>query len=88
MRDCLTSQDAVVLTTMHGAKGLEFDAVFLPDVNEGIIPHKKSKEKDAIEEERRLFYVSLTRAKRYLWLGWIRQSRAGKLEPSRFLREM
>ena len=80
--------EAVTLTTMHGAKGLEFDAVFLPDINEGTVPHKRSTKKEELEEERRLFYVALTRAKRYLWLGWIRKSRAGRREPSRFLREM
>ena len=81
-------EDAVTLTTLHGAKGLECDAVCLPDVNEGNIPHRKSTGKDALEEERRLFYVAVTRARRYLWIGWVRKNRAGACEPSRFLREM
>ena len=80
--------DAVSLVTMHGAKGLEYEAVFLPDVIEGNIPHRKSQSPDALEEERRLFYVAMTRAKRYLWIGWIRHDRAGKCQPSRFIREM
>jgi hypothetical protein len=71
---------------MHGAKGLEFDAVFLPDVIEGNIPHRKSVSGDALEEERRLLYVAMTRARRHLWIGWIRRDRAGKCSPSRFLR--
>ena len=73
---------------MHGAKGLEYEAVFLPDVTEGNVPHRKSLSPDALEEERRLFYVAATRAKRYLWIGWIRRDRAGKCLPSRFIREM
>ena len=81
-------EDAVSLLTMHGAKGLEYEAVFLPDVIEGNIPHRKSLSPDALEEERRLFYVAMTRAKRHLWIGWIRHDRAGKCQPSRFIREM
>ena len=81
-------EGAVSLVTMHGAKGLEYEAVFLPDVIEGNIPHRKSLSPDALEEERRLFYVAMTRAKRYLWIGWIRRDRAGKCLPSRFIREM
>ena len=82
------TEDAVSLVTMHGAKGLEYEAVFLPDVIEGNVPHRKSLSPDALEEERRLFYVAMTRAKRYLWIGWIRHDRAGKCLPSRFIREM
>ena len=87
-RDAAPEKDALVLHTMHGAKGLEFDAVFLPDVNEGNIPHKRSLSKEALEEERRLFYVAITRARQYLWIGWVRKNRAGICEPSRFLREL
>ena len=60
----------IALLTIHGAKGLEFDHVFLPDCNEGIIPHKKSMKADEVEEERRMFYVGMTRAKEKLYLGW------------------
>ena len=56
---------AVTVITMHQSKGLEFDHVFLPDINEGVIPSKKSDEKE-IEEECRLLYVAATRAKRSL----------------------
>lgn len=79
---------SVMLCTMHGAKGLEFDAVFLPDVIEGNLPHKRSCSGEALEEERRLFYVAITRARRRLWIGWIKKDRAGRCEPSRFLREL
>ncbi len=82
------AEDAVELMTMHGAKGLEFDAVFLPDVIEGNIPHRKSVSGDALEEERRLLYVAMTRARKDLWIGWIRRDRAGKCSPSRFLKEI
>ena len=78
----------ILLTTMHGAKGLEFDAVFLPDVNEGVIPHGKSTSAADREEERRLFYVALTRTRRRLWIGFVSRRRGQHLEPSRFLREM
>ena len=53
----------VTLTTFHGAKGLEFGAVFLPSLAEGIIPYEKGRKGSALEEERRLFYVGLTRTK-------------------------
>ena len=49
---------------MHGSKGLEYDAVFLPCCMEGVVPHKKSKNQAALEEERRMFYVGMTRAKK------------------------
>lgn len=52
------------LVTMHGSKGLEYDAVFLPCCMEGVVPHKKSKNQAALEEERRMFYVGMTRAKK------------------------
>lgn len=52
--------------TMHSAKGLEYDHVFLPDINEKIVPHKKAISPEQIEEERRLLYVAMTRAKKRL----------------------
>jgi DNA helicase II / ATP-dependent DNA helicase PcrA len=67
--------------TYHRAKGLEFDAVFLPRLEERELPSKLSKTPSAIAEERRLFYVGMTRAKRHLAITW-----AGK--PSRFLAEL
>ncbi len=60
----------VTLTTFHGAKGLEFGAVFLPSLAEGIIPYEKGRKGSALEEERRLFYVGLTRTKDRLFLSF------------------
>jgi DNA helicase-2/ATP-dependent DNA helicase PcrA len=71
----------VHLLTYHRAKGLEFDAVFLPRLSDTEMPSRRAVKAGAEVEERRLFYVGITRAKRHLWLGW-----TGK--PSRFLREL
>ena len=71
----------VHLLTLHGAKGLEFEAVFIPRVEERELPIRQAKEPHEIAEERRLLYVGMTRAKRYLTLTW-----SGK--PSRFLAEL
>jgi DNA helicase-2/ATP-dependent DNA helicase PcrA len=71
----------VHLLTLHGAKGLEFEAVFVTRVEEKELPTRLAKAPEEIAEERRLFYVGLTRAKRHLFVTW-----SGK--PSRFLREL
>ena len=71
----------VNLLTFHRAKGLEFDAVFLPSLREKELPWKQARTDDAVAEERRLLYVGLTRAKHVLWLSW-----SGKR--SRFLVEL
>jgi len=64
-------QDALQLMTMHAAKGLEFHAVFVSGLEEGLFPHEQSLlEKDGVEEERRLMYVALTRARRRLYLSF------------------
>ena len=65
--------EGVHICTMHGAKGLEFERVFLPDVNEGIIPGKKCSTKEALEEERRLLYVAITRAKNELEIYYTKE---------------
>mgnify|MGYP000231847096 FL=1 len=62
--------DGVWLMTMHGAKGLEFDTVFMIQCNEGVIPYKKAKLDAELEEERRMFYVAMTRAKRKLIISY------------------
>lgn len=81
--------DAIKLMTFHGAKGLEFPACFLVGLEDHIIPHEKSMKDTGIEEERRLMYVALTRAKEHLTISMATQrSRMGKDEsskPSRFL---
>jgi DNA helicase-2/ATP-dependent DNA helicase PcrA len=86
-------QDALQLMTMHSAKGLEFDAVFVSGLEEGLFPHEQSLlEKDGVEEERRLMYVALTRARKRLYLSFAQtrllhgQTRYNL--PSRFLDEI
>lgn len=77
--------DAVTLTTFHSAKGLEFKAVFIIDVNEGIIPGKKALLQTDVEEERRMFYVGLTRASEILNISLIKEKYGKSLKPSPFL---
>ncbi len=86
----------VTLITMHGSKGLEYDKVFIPNCNEGVTPHKKAKSEEEIEEERRMFYVAATRAKKELTLLYITGETDTKeeggnrkpIQPSRFLKEL
>ncbi len=73
------------LMTMHASKGLEFDEVFLFDVNERIIPYHKACLPEEREEERRLFYTAMTRAKKRLHLWYIRDNTGKKMERSAFL---
>lgn len=80
--------DSVVFTTMHSAKGLEYDVVFLPDAAEGIIPHKKALKEADIEEERRLFYVAVTRAKNHLHIYAPKELYQKEQILSRFVKEM
>lgn len=76
--------DAVQLMTFHSAKGLEFPVVFLVGLEDHIIPHEKSAEERGIDEERRLMYVALTRAKERLHLSMaMKRNRMGKESPSR-----
>lgn len=76
--------NGVRLMTMHASKGLEFDTVILPDVNEGKIPSKQSNTPEAVEEERRMFYVAMTRAKKNLYILCYGE-KEGRDTPSRFL---
>ena len=84
----------VRILTVHAAKGLEFSAVFLPRLEEGVFPHKSAFENpEELEEERRLFYVAITRAKEKLYLSYVKKktSKSGKeyeRKPSRFLSEI
>ena len=75
----------VTLATLHSAKGLEFDEVFILNVNEGVIPYRRANLDPEIEEERRLFYVGMTRARRKLHLFYLKERYQKKMEPSRFL---
>lgn len=68
-----TAGNGVSVLTMHASKGLEFDSVYLPDLNEGIIPGKKIKEAGELEEERRLLYVAITRARNELFLFYTKE---------------
>lgn len=80
--------DSVTIATMHSSKGLEYDVVFIPDANEGITPHKKAVLPSDLEEERRLFYVAMTRAKEHLYIFSARE-RYNKVSPwSRFITEL
>jgi ATP-dependent DNA helicase Rep len=85
------AQEAVSLSTLHAAKGLEFPHVFIIGVEEDILPFRDSDEK-GIEEERRLMYVGITRAERSLQISYCNRRRRGRdwalCEPSRFLEEM
>lgn len=76
------------LMTMHGAKGLEFRTVFIPTVNEGISPYGRSIQSGDIEEERRMLYVAMTRAKEHLHLSFVKERFHKAVEPSRFLFEI
>ncbi len=84
--------DAMQLSTLHAAKGLEFRHVFLVGVEEGILPHRESTESSRLEEERRLMYVGITRARYSLHISHAMKRKAGKewraCEPSRFITEL
>ena len=85
-------EDAVSVMTLHSAKGLEFDAVFLAGWEEGVFPHSLSIKEGNVEEERRLAYVGITRAKKYAFITYVQNRRIydqwQSNEPSRFLGEL
>lgn len=83
-----SGQDALAMVTLHGSKGLEYEAVFIIDANEGIMPHKKAVLDVDLEEERRMFYVAMTRAKERLHIFYVDERYNKKMEPSRFLSEI
>jgi len=85
--------DAVVLMTMHSAKGLEFPTVFIVGMEEGVFPHSRAfQDNDELEEERRLAYVGITRAEKQLFLSCARMrtlfGRTTANQPSRFIEEI
>jgi ATP-dependent DNA helicase Rep len=84
--------DAVRLSTLHAAKGLEFPHVFLVGLEEGVLPHREAIDAGNVDEERRLMYVGLTRAQQSLHLSYCRtRKRAGEkvdCAPSRFVAEL
>ncbi|MGN1377549.1 MAG: ATP-dependent helicase [Dorea sp.] len=82
------STDGVALMTMHSAKGLEYDTVFMIESNEGSTPYRKARSEEEIEEERRLFYVAMTRAKRKLIISYVKEKNGKDMNPSRFVDEL
>ena len=80
-------KEGVQISTLHGAKGLEYDQVYILNVNEGSIPYRKAVLAPAVEEERRLFYVGMTRARKHLTLCYVKKQYEKEREPSRFLKE-
>lgn len=84
----MDKQNAVILTTMHCSKGLEYPVVYIIDANEEITPHKKAVFVPEIEEERRMFYVAMTRAKRRLNIYYARKRYNKEIEVSRFVKEI
>lgn len=82
------SEDAVRIVTMHASKGLEWQVVILPDVNESVVPHKRAATERELEEERRMFYVAMTRARDQLFIFYIQEEKAGNFLPSRYIGEL
>ena len=84
------TRDAVTLATLHSAKGLEWDSVYLVGLSDGLVPITYAKDAAAVDEERRLLYVGITRARRRLHLSWSQSGpqRSGTRAPSRFLAEV
>ncbi len=82
-----TEKTGVHFMTMHGSKGLEFPVVFIVDANEGMTPYKRADSSEGIEEERRLFYVAMTRAKERLHISWTKERFHRPQSRSRFVDE-
>lgn len=81
-------EPGVLLMTMHASKGLEFPVVFVPTLNEDIVPYRKAVQEGNLEEERRMLYVAMTRAKTYLHLSFVKERFHKEAEPSPFLYEI
>ncbi len=81
-------EPGVSLMTMHASKGLEFPVVFVPTLNEDIVPYRKAVQEGNSEEERRMLYVAMTRAKTYLHLSFVKERFHKEAEPSPFLYEI
>ena len=80
--------DSIQLMTLHRAKGLEFDHVFMAGLEEGVFPSRRAETEGSLPEERRLFYVGLTRARHTLRLSWVRRRRQWASHASRFVTEI
>ena len=83
-----TGDNVIALHTMHGSKGLEFDYVFIIRCNEGVTPNKKANLPEEIEEERRMFYVAMTRARKKLTLIYPKENHGKIITVSRFIEEV
>ena len=81
-------EPGVSLMTMHASKGLEFPVVFVPTLNEDIVPYRKAVQEGNLEEERRMLYVAMPRAKTYLHLSFVKERFHKEAEPSPFLYEI
>ena len=81
-------KNAVILSTIHSSKGLEFDRVFVPFVNEGVIPYARAIAENGKEEERRIMYVAMTRARKFLTLSWHETFLNKKAMQSSFIKEL
>lgn len=79
------NKEGIQLMTVHASKGLEFDFVFIPDCNERIFPYGSMPEEDVLEEERRLFYVAMTRARKKLYMMYVIEEGSTRKQMSRFL---
>jgi DNA helicase-2/ATP-dependent DNA helicase PcrA len=89
LEDPEEKEEGVKIMTLHASKGLEFHTVFLVGLTEGFFPSWQStKKQDSLEEERRLFYVGITRAKETLYLTTYQMGERGPIQPSRFLNEV
>ena len=86
-RDTINTE-GVNIITMHGSKGLEFKVVFILNVNQGIIPTSRAIREQDFEEERRVFYVAMTRAEKFLHIFLIGENLGFPVEPSMFLNEI
>ncbi|MEE1243816.1 ATP-dependent helicase [Frisingicoccus sp.] len=86
-RQKFEESEGIRLLTMHGAKGLEYDVVYIPDANVGMMPHKKALTASDQEEERRMFYVAMTRAKNDLRIYFTRERYGKAAEMSPFIGE-
>lgn len=80
--------DRISILTLHASKGLEYDLVMIPDMNEGLIPYKKAVLEAELEEERRMMYVGMTRTKKELYLSYVATMRNQSIGPSLFLTEL
>ena len=87
-RRAAEQKNGVTIATLHASKGTEYDSVFILDVNEGVIPWHKAVLDEDLEEERRMLYVGMTRARKQLRLFAVRERYEKRMELSRFIRDM